>query len=111
MPKVTIIDTGNTVDAINAAIDYEDTAKGLYVSTADIREMLRGGSDKLILSIRDSIIVKALRSKRNILVGGHNTIEQIERIAEVVEAQEQIDNQYVLDDKDKVKYIWKVKKF
>ena len=110
MPKVTILDTGITTDSMAKADTWRWKQKSLYVDTEDIREMLGGGTDKLILSIRDSIIIKALRSGRNIIVGGNNNqLEQIERIAEVVEAQDMIDRQN--GEEEVIKYTWKVKRF
>jgi len=110
MPRVTILDTGNSLDGESAAKLWVDNRADLYVDTDGIRKLIGGGTDKLVLAIRDTIIIKALRSKRNIIVGGNNNqLEQIERIAEVVEAQDLIDRQN--GEEDTVKYTWKVKRF
>ena len=110
MPRVTILDTGSSLDGESAAKLWVDNRADLYVDTDGIRKLIGGGTDKLVLAIRDTIIIKALRSKRNIIVGGNNNqLEQIERIAEVVEAQDLIDRQN--GEEDTVKYTWKVKRF
>ena len=110
MPRVTILDTGNSVNGEQSAKEWVHNRKDLYVDTEGIRNLIGGGTDRLVLSIRDSIIIKAIRSKRNIIVGGNNNVlEQIERIAEVVEAQQQIDNGFVEDNP--LEYTWKVKRF
>jgi len=112
MPRVTILDTGNTIDGENQARAWSYERPDLYVDTDGIRDLLGSKTitDKLVLAIRDTIIIKALRSNRNIIVGGNNNqLEQIERIAEVVEAQDLIDRQN--GEEEKVKYSWKVKRF
>lgn len=115
MPRVTILDTGNIRQNYDDADLFVSKSKELYVDTDGIRDLLnqhRGlkVTDRLVLSIRDTIIIKSLRSGRNIIVGGNNNqLEQIERIAEVVEAQDIIDRQNGEDEK--ILYKWKVKRF
>lgn len=88
MSKVTICRGRDTAEQAYWA--YKQTA--LIIDTQDIRDMLGGGTDKLILSIRDNIMIKCIRSGRNvILIGEHKEIEQIERIEEILEVQGQID--------------------
>jgi hypothetical protein len=80
---------------------------GLKVSTPVIREMLgiKPGklSDRLVLSMRDSDMIKCLRCGRKvILLGDHNTMEQLERIDMVLHGQGEIDG---------AKYNWKLREF
>lgn len=78
------------------------------VNKDDLRMMIDDGKwsskrEKLILQIRDSIIVKGLRDGRDVIVDDTNlSPKHINRISEVVEAQSQIDG---------VEYEWKVKDF
>lgn len=89
MSKVTICRGRNNLEQYA----WADEQTALIIDTTLIREMLYGGTDKLILSIRDNIMIKCLRAKRNvILIGQHKEIEQIERIEEILHAQGYIDN-------------------
>ena len=102
MPRVTITQAITDSDKKRAWI-AKQTA--VIVNTDAIRNMLgeKRLPDFLILSIRDSIMIKCLRAGRNVILdGNYSDFESIERIAEVVEAQAQIDNQ---------NYVWKLKKF
>ena len=111
MPRVTVLDLGESFKDYDEAEAWRAKRKDLYVDTDGIRDLLGSHSvpDKLILSIRDSIIIKALRSNRNIIVGGNNSqLEQIERIAEVVESQAYLDG---TSETEPANYSWKVKRF
>lgn len=82
---------------------WSDEQTAVTIDTQELKESLNIRNSKLILSIRDTIMIKALRSGRNvILVGDHSLVEQLERIEEVLNAQSQI---------DQTKYTWKVKDF
>lgn len=97
--------------------------KGNYtrVNKDDLREMLhasgkegdrgfRGKLENTVLSIRDSIIIKALRSGQNVVVDDTNLDpKHIDRISEVVEAQQELDREYLQNPK--LKYTWEVKVF
>lgn len=97
MSKVTIC-RGRDMMAMEI---WADKQSALVVDTEELREMLGRCTDKLILSIRDNIMIKCLRAGRNvILIGEFNLIEQIERIDEILDAQGKIDG---------VKYPYKVK--
>ena len=88
MPKVTIC-RGRDTQEQNW---WADDQSALSISTSEIKEMLGGGTDKLILSIRDNMMIKCLRSGRSvILIGEHKEIQQIERIEEILEVQGNID--------------------
>jgi hypothetical protein len=81
------------------------TAKqsAVTIDTNEMRHYLNIKNDRLILSIRDTIMIKSLRSGRNvILFGDHSSIESLERVDEVLQAQSQIDNKT---------YTWKLKEF
>ena len=98
MPRVTIC---RGRDMLAQEI-WADKQSSLKIDTAEIKEMLGGGTDKLLLSIRDSIMIKCLRTGRNvILLGEYKEIEQLERIDEILEAQSNIDGK---------KYTWKAKR-
>lgn len=91
------------------------------VNKDDLRAMLhgsgregdwgfRGKAENMVLSIRDSIMVKALREGNNVVIDDTNLHpKHVDRIVEVVEAQEQIDQDYFKDKK--IKYKWEVKDF
>lgn len=78
------------------------------VNKDDLRSMLHNGKhsntrEKQVLKVRDSIIIQALRAGQNVVVDDTNlALKHIERIAEVVEAQAEIDD---------AKYTWEVKDF
>lgn len=99
MPRVTIC---RGRDKLDMEI-WTDKQSALKIDTDEIREMLGNCTDRLVLSIRDSMMIKCLRVKRNvILIGEFNKIEQIERIDEVLDAQGQMDGK---------KYSYKVRDF
>jgi len=81
---------------LKKASEWANRQTALKINSVQIREMLglkfsRG--DKLVLSIRDTMMIKCLRYGRNvILLGSFDTIEQIERIDEILQAQGDIDN-------------------
>lgn len=84
-------------------------ASGGWIRTNkdDLRATLFGGyspkREKTVLQVRDSIIIKGLRAGMNVVVDDTNfEMKHIERIAEVVEAQAEIDN---------AEYTWEVKDF
>lgn len=67
-------------------------SKALVINADYIKFMLGGGTTKLILSIRDNMMIKCLRAGRNVvLIGEFKDIEQIERIDEILEVQGRID--------------------
>ncbi len=120
MPKVIILRglpaSGKTTYA------KQMVKKGNYtrVNKDDIRRMLHGSdtsewgfrkdAEKMVLSIRDSIIIKALRSGNNVIVDDTNLHpKHIDRITEVVEAQQQIDRDYF--EKKNLKYTVEIKDF
>ena len=78
------------------------------INKDDLRDMLDGGKwsrnrEKLVLDTRDSILIKALRQGRNVIIDDTNFHpKHINRISEVVEAQAQIDG---------VEYEWEIKDF
>lgn len=83
------------------------------INKDDLREMLhshdsndRGFNhklEKLVLDTRDSIMVKALRMGRNVVIDDTNLHpKHVDRITEVVEAQGEIDGE---------KYKWEIKDF
>ena len=89
MSKVTICRGRDAIEQATWALK----SKALIVDTNTIRGMLYSHpSNKLILSIRDNIMIKCLRAGRNVvLIGEHKELEQIERIEEILEAQGNID--------------------
>lgn len=99
MPKVTIC-RGTDYEKM---VDWASKQSAVTIDTGFLKQVLSIKNDKLILSIRDNIMIKSLRSKRKvILVGEFKEIEQLERIDEILEAQGNIDG---------VKYSWKAKEF
>lgn len=82
---------------------YVTRYTGVIIDVEVLKRELNIKDAKLILSIRDSIMIKSLRSGRNVfLVGDHSALEQVERIDEVLNAQSQIDLK---------EYKWKVRDF
>lgn len=100
----------------------KQVARGNYtrVNKDDLRNMLHGTltnewgfrskSENMVLSIRDSIIVKALRAGNHVIVDDTNLhIKHIDRITEVVQAQQAIDRDYFKDEK--ITYKIEIKQF
>lgn len=104
MPKVTICRglpaSGKTT--------WAKKQNAVRINKDDLRDMLDGGKwsgkrEKLVLDTRDSILIKALRSGRDVVVDDTNLHpKHIARISEVVEAQSQIDGK---------EYTWEIKDF
>jgi len=104
MPKVTIC-RGLPASGKTTWAKKQDAVR---INKDDLRAMLdnskwSGKREKLVLDTRDSIMVKALRQGRNVVIDDTNLHpKHINRISEVVEAQAQIDG---------VKYEWEIKDF
>jgi predicted kinase len=108
MPKVIICRGLQASGKTTFAKDLVKKGGWTRVNKDDLRAMLHGGSysgskEKQVLKVRDSIIIQALRKGDNVVVDDTNfEMKHIERIAEVVEAQANIDNK---------EYTWEVKDF
>jgi hypothetical protein len=91
---------------LQKASKWANKQTALKINSLQIREMLGlkiGRMDYLVLSIRDTMMVKCLRCKRNvILIGSYDTIEQLERIDMVLKGQGNIDG---------AEYPWRVRDF
>lgn len=104
MPKV-IICRGLPASGKSTWAKKQDAVR---INKDDLRDMLDGGKwsskrEKLVLDTRDSILIKALRQGRNVIIDDTNLHpKHINRISEVVEAQAQIDGK---------EYKWEVKDF
>ena len=104
MPKVTIC-RGLPASGKSTWAKKQDAVR---INKDDLRAMLDGGKwsgkrEKLVIDTRDSIMVKALRQGRNVIIDDTNLHpKHINRISEVVEAQAQIDGK---------EYSWEVKDF
>ena len=104
MPKVTIC-RGLPASGKSTWAKKQDAVR---INKDDLRDMLDNGKwsgkrEKLVLDTRDSIMVKALRQGRNVIIDDTNLHpKHINMISEVVEAQAQIDGK---------EYTWEVKDF
>jgi len=104
MPKVTIC-RGLPASGKTTWAKKQDAVR---VNKDDLRSMLDNGKwsgkrEKLVLDTRDSVIIKALRQDRDVIVDDTNLHpKHIARISEVVEAQAQIDGK---------EYEWEIKDF
>lgn len=74
------------------AREWAEKRSEVRIETSELKKLLNIKNDKLILSIRDNTIIKSLRHGRNVIVLGDNSLAQIERMDEVLEAQGAIDN-------------------
>lgn len=104
MPKVTIC-RGLPASGKSTWAKKQDAVR---INKDDLRDMLDAGKwsskrEKLVLDTRDSILIKALRQGRNVIIDDTNLHpKHINRISEVVEAQAQIDGK---------EYTWEIKDF